>query len=131
MTDRAPGWEKALNEWVVSVHDAEFSWKRANCGFLVADAAVAMGLPDPAKKFRRWTIARLKHLSAKGLIEAVPYPEIPVAMAGRGDWVAFESNDDEPALAVCMGREAFGFSAETKTIVSVPTLHAVKAFKVG
>jgi len=128
---RADDWQTRLNNWASEAHGTSFSWKRANCGFLVADAAVAMGLPDPAKKFRRWTIARLKVLSARGLIEAVPYEEQPVAMARRGDWLAYESGGDEPALAVCMGKDAIGFSTATQRVITVPTLNAVKSFRVG
>jgi len=131
MTERADDWQSRLNTWATDTHGAAFSWKRANCGFLVADAAVAMGLSDPARKFRRWSIARLKVLSAKGLIDAVPYPEQPVAMARRGDWVAYNSGGDEPALAVCMGKHSIGFSAVTQSVVTVPTLQAVKSFRVG
>jgi hypothetical protein len=131
MTTRADDWQTRLNTWATNVYGTPFDWKRANCGFFVADAAVAMGLPDPARKFRRWSVARLKVLSARGLIDAVPYPEQPIAMARRGDCVAYNSDGDEPALAVCMGKYSIGFSATTQTVVTIPTLRAVKSFRVG
>jgi hypothetical protein len=88
-----------------------------------------MGLEDPAYQFRDWSPAALKRLSASGLIAAVPYPQIPVANAQRGDWLAFDGCDG-PALAVCLGADALGFSPTTKCMVRIATLKALIAFKV-
>jgi len=129
---RAPDWDTRLAEWVRGVEAAcPVIWRDSNCGFLVADAAVAMGLPDPAARFRNWTERRLRCLSARGLMAAVPYAEIPVRRARRGDWIALQSEDGlEPGLAVCLGRQALGFDFATGRLARLPLDTALRAFRV-
>jgi hypothetical protein len=125
---RAADWQSRLNQWARATASARFDWCALNCGFLVADSAVAMGLPDPAEPFRDWPARRLKRLSHARLLAAVPFPEIPVARAGRGDWLAFETPAG-PALAVCLGKTARAFVNDVLT--DLPSLAAATAFRVN
>lgn len=128
---RPEGWEARLADWLRETEAAAiFSWERLNCGFFVADSAIAMGLPDPAAEFREWKAARLRRLSVKGLLEAVPYEEhTGPAFARRGDWTAYDG-DTGPALALCLGKQSIGFHHQSQRLTRVPTLAALKAFKV-
>lgn len=128
---RPAGWEARLADWLRETEAAaSFSWTRLNCGFLVADAAVAMGLDDPAAQFRDWPVSKLRRLSLKGLLEAVPYTqhESP-AFARRGDWTAFDG-ETGPALALCLGKQSIGFHHQSQRLTRVETLAAHTAFKV-
>tara|TARA_R100001086_G_scaffold209906_1_gene125742 strand:+ start:391 stop:774 length:384 start_codon:yes stop_codon:yes gene_type:complete len=116
-----------LDAFMASAEAMPFDWKTFNCGFLVADSAVAMGLDDPAARFRDWPERKLKRLSGARLLGAVPFDECPVAFARKGDWLAFDG-DTGPALAVCLGKHAAGF--RNGEIVRVPTLAAAKAYRV-
>jgi hypothetical protein len=86
-----------------------------------------MGLPDPAAAFRDWPVRKLKRLSHDRLMRAVPFPEIPVAMARRGDWLAFDTPKG-PALGVCLGATARAFLDDR--IAALPSQAAIRAFRV-
>lgn len=124
---RASDHASRLDAFMAQAEQRDFDWRTFNCGFLVADSAMAMGLPDPAARFRDWPERKLKRLSGARLLAAVPFEECSVAFARKGDWLAFDG-DTGPALAVCLGKQAAGFL--NGRIVRVPSLHAFKAFRV-
>lgn len=128
---RADDWKPRLDAWVQSVERHKvFDWQTFNCGFLVADAAVAMGFDDPFAEYRDAPVERLKEISAYTLLEIVPFTQQPVAFARAGDWLAYRGICGGPwSLAVCLGKVALGFNM-AGVLERVDTLDAVKSYKV-
>lgn len=128
---RADDWKTRLDDWVNSVEcRALFDWETFNCGFLVADAAVAMGFDDPFAQYRGASVTELKDISAHRLLDIVPFTQQPVAFARAGDWLAYPGICGGPwSLAVCLGKQALGFSA-SGVLQRVDTLDAVRSYRV-
>jgi hypothetical protein len=136
---RREDWPERLAE-VLEHHAAlPMAWGASDCLLLPADAVLAMTGEDPAAEARghyRTERGAARLLRGRGWTSvadafASRFPEIPVAMAGRGDLgVVTVPYGAGFAGVVFMGSGAFGKNADAPGNLFVPRSAIVRAFKV-
>lgn len=138
-TSRRNNWPALLALFVEEKRATPFDWATNNCAFFACDwLAILIGV-DPARPWRpevdsALTAARV--LASLGGLEAIAaqaftahgWPEIPVALARRGDVVAMDA-EGGPALGVCLGASCI-FASPTG-LDHRPTLTARRAWRIG
>jgi hypothetical protein len=134
---KVTGWERALLAEIDAWSGQPFVWGSRDCLSLciacaraVAGAAIFDDLP--AYKTEKGAARGLKRLGYASVADLVAdrLPEIPVAAAGRGDWVMRAAPSLAPgAFGVVLGRRA-AFMAEAG-LVMLPTLSAERAWRIA
>lgn len=136
---RLQDWPERLQE-VLERHAAlPFAWGASDCLLMPMDGVSAMTGIDPAAEIRgRYRTARgaARHLRERGHRTvgdafAAHFPEIPVAMAGRGDLgVVRLPASDGYAGVIVFGLGAWGKDAARPGNIFVPRSAIVRAFRV-
>lgn len=135
MTTRKLDWQLAFATCVAENQDRPFIWGEHDCVLWAANAVLSITGFDAAEGFRdRYSTAlgAAKLLKEFGGMEALVTAKLereptPPAFANVGD-ILMVMQEGQPMLAVCNGETmlAPGLSG----LVSLPTLSAVKAWKV-
>lgn len=134
---RTTGWEKRLRDALAPWQTRPFAWGTADCGCLVADAAMAVAqCADPMAALRdRYTTAQGNARLLKSLGFASPadfvastFAEVPHALARRGD-IGVVGADVRAPLVVVMGPVLLGIG--DTGLVSLPRAQLTRAFAVG
>lgn len=143
---RVQDWPTLLFHLIEARRSTPFAWGRQDCCLFACDGVLAQTGLDPAAGLFRGQYrdalgaARLvrKHggvgaIAAK-VCKALGYPEVPVALAQRGDVVTIDKvGEDLPgmrlALGICIGGEA-AFPGKNG-LVFHPINHCRRAWAVG
>lgn len=133
---RITGWEQSLFAFTKDRLRTPYAWGENDCILFAADAVEAMTGEDLAADHRGTyngpeSAARIiGRAGASDLASFVGLylPEIPVALAGRGD-IGIAEGPHGDFAAVCQGRTYIGPSANG--IIHVKRAQIFRAFKVG
>ena len=126
--NRLENWPERLAEFICRTpHD--FDWSTCNCALFAADGVksqtgVDFAAPYRGPKTKRGMISRLRKVCGGGVEEAATRelgePLDNPKLAKRGDVVsALVSDDDYPALGICIGAKAV-FVSEDDGLIYVP-----------
>jgi hypothetical protein len=135
MTTRLLDWQLEFAKCVDKNRAKAFVWGEHDCVLWAANALIAITGHDPAEEFRgqySTALGAARILEQAGGMEALVSKQlerepVPAAFANVGD-ILLVMQEDRPMLAVCNGETMFAPGLEG--LVSLPTLSAVKAWKV-
>ncbi len=134
MTARLIDWPELLAAFVESRRDAPFSWGGNDCCLFAADAVQAMTGTDPAADVRgtySTALAAAHLLDELGGVEAIAAarlgPEVPVALAGRGDAVAIDAGQGM-SLGIYIGAHVAVPAADG--LAFLPVAQAARAWRI-
>lgn len=108
---RLEGWEARLNAVIEAAREEPYTLGRHDCFRLACQVRAALTGVDRWPEFAGYTTRRqaLARIAARGSsFEAAGdwffgSPRVPAALARRGDIVAFQTEDGEKHLGVCLG----------------------------
>lgn len=133
---RLEDWQERFHDVVERHSRLPFSWHESNCVYFVADVVEAITGEDPCaaergcvdeQDFRR----RLVAAGVRGVDEgmAARFPEIPPALAQRGD-IGVVMVDGEACGVVVAGQHVLG-KDRAGQMMPWPRSLMIRAFKVG
>lgn len=134
--ERIPDWDDRLYGWINACQRCPFSWGRMDCMMFAAGAVKAMTGADLARGHRgryRSQASALRYLAQIGHVDVPAFlssllPQIPCALARRGDLVTFKGN-----AGVCIGSDALFLPQEGAEpgLVRLPLRAWEQAWRVG
>ena len=143
MIKRRKGWPEILNAELIRLHKVPFEFGKHDCCVFSANMVKALTDPewDPMEGLRGYrsvagSVRMLKDNNAKNIDELISrimeehnIPEVPVALAKRGDVVLGEDEKGEPSAGICCGMLSV-YPGENNLIYKY-TVNARKAWHYG
>lgn len=143
MIARYENWPELLHNFLDWAQSEPFGWGVRDCATFTCDAVLVMTGVDLAAGFRgKYTTelgaAKVMREFADAGLEAVAdkitqeygLPEIPVAMAARGD-IALVDGEKEPALGIVALDGVFAVTVTPQGLQRWPALSCRRAWRVG